>query len=137
MANKQQLEPDMFRDYRKGVDQKEIAHKYGVSQQTVCKYKKKFEWDKRNRAWNNSNHASVEKLLKMREDAIEKQDADAIWKVQKTIQAIDGEFDRLAYTIEIMDDFLAYLEQAFPKDFVRFQNILPDFLNEQRIKYRK
>lgn len=127
----------MFRDYRRGTPQREIAHKYDVSEQLVTGYKKKFEWDKRARDWNNSNHASIEKLLKMREEAIEDSDADAIWKIQKTIQAIDGEFDRLAYTIEIMEDFMAYLEQASAGDFGRFQKVLPDFLNEQRNRYKQ
>jgi transposase len=137
MASKFHLEPDMFRAYRQGEHQKDIAAKFDVSEQMVCRYKKKFDWDRRARDWNNSNHASVEKLLAMRDDAIDKQDADAIWKIQKTIQAIDGEFDRLAYTIEIMDDFLAYCKATFPRQFKRFQSILPEFLNDQRNRYKK
>lgn len=130
----------MFRYYRKHCNengvQKDIAEKWNVTEQLVSTYKKKFDWDQRVKDWNNSNRASLEKLLKMRDDAIEDGDPDAVWKIQKTIQAIDGEFDRLAYTIEIMDDFLEYLKKAHPEEFNSFQNILPDFLSAQRNKYK-
>lgn len=126
----------MYRCFRNEMDGKDIAHKFEISEQLVCRYRKKFEWDRRKRDWNNSNRATIEQLIKMREKAISDSDADAIWKIQKTIQAIDGEFDRLAYTIEIMEDFLAYLRGNYPGEFRVFQNILPDFLTAQRNKYK-
>lgn len=127
----------MFRAYRRGASQKEIAEKFGCSQQLVVKYKKKFDWDERVRMWRESNHASTEKLLERRRDAIENGTPDDIWKIQKTMQAIDAEFDRLAYTIEIMDDFLAFVKENHPKVFKDYQEILPEFLSDQRNKYDK
>jgi transposase len=138
MANsKYHLEPEMFREFHKGKTQKEIASMYDVTEQTVTRYRKKFDWDKRSRDLKQSNYGSIEKLTKMRDQNIENGDADAAWKAQKIIDSIEKDFDRLAYTIEIMDDFLAYLKQHHGKAFKIFQKILPDFLQSQRNKYKR
>lgn len=138
MANsKYHLEPEMFREFHKGKEQKEIAEMYKVSEQLVSKYRKKFDWDKRSRDLKESNYGSIEKLTKLRDKNIEKGDSDAAWKAQKIIDSIEKDFDRLAYTIEIMDDFLSYLKQHHAKAFRIFQKILPDFLQSQRNIYKR
>ncbi|MEP0004569.1 MAG: helix-turn-helix domain-containing protein [Balneola sp.] len=136
-ASKDHLEPDGFKLFRRDKTGIEIAELLGVSEQTVSKWRKKFNWDQRRRDWRNSNHASIEDLQQMREEAIKNKDSDGVWKIQKTILAIDGEFDRLAYTIEIMDDFMKFVQNSHPDKFESVHEILPDFIMSQGDKYRK
>ncbi len=137
MGNKQHLEPDAFKLYRKNTSQDEIAEILGLSEPTISAWKKKFDWEKRKRDWDNSNHATIDELLKMRKEAIEKKDPDGVWKIQKTIQAIDGEFDRLAYTLEIMEDFIKWMRAEYPEKFKEVQEVFTDFFAAQRDKYGK
>jgi uncharacterized protein YjcR len=137
MGNKQHLEPEGFKLYRKNTPQNEIAEILGVSQPTITEWKQKFDWVKRKRDWDNSNHASLEKLLVLRDKKIQEGDADGAWKVQKIIDSIDGQFDRLAYTLEIMEDFIKYMRAEHPKKFQTVQGVITEFFTVQRNKYGK
>ncbi len=134
-SNLDHLEPEGFKLFLRDKTGKEIAEILGVSEPTVSKWRNKYDWKNKKREWKKSNHATIEKLRKLRDKKIQDGDADGTWKIQKVIDSIDGKFDRLAYTLEIMEDFIQFMRAEHPEKFSEIQETLTDFFASQRNKY--
>lgn len=132
-------EPKAFHLYRQGKSQAEIAGIVGVSEQTISSWKKKYEWDTRLAQISASTRRASDKLRQILADEIENMkdasNADAIHKLSLVLEKLDGKFDRLAFTIEVMEDFNAFLLAHYPKLLPDFHEILAPFLNEMGNKY--
>lgn len=143
MAGKQYLEPEAFKLYRQNKTQKEIAESIGVSEQTLSGWKKKFEWESRRRNWQNSTQAISEKLMMLLAKDVQELDKldssamDRINKAVKSIKDLDKSVDMLASTIQVMEDYVEYLQNKNPELADGTQNALPDFLMWQGNKYQK
>lgn len=139
-------EPKAFRFYLEGKTQREIAEVLGTSEQTISKWKKKHNWDQRVEERSASTRRSadilrrviasrINKLENLEDDEIPKSIGDELHKLQLVLEKLDGHFDRLAFSIEIMEDFNQFLIQHFPEHVEIFHELLPNFLNEQGKKY--
>lgn len=132
-------EPKAFHLYRQGKSQTEIAGIIGVSEQTISNWKKKYDWDRRLAQISASTRRASDKLRQILADEIENMkdasNADAIHKLSLVLEKLDGKFDRLAFTIEVMEDFNAFLLVHYPKLLPEFHEVLAPFLNDVGNKY--
>ena len=134
------LEPKAFALYRSGKhSQSTISEMVGVSVQTISTWKKEFDWDSRLAKLSASTRRSSDKLreilAKMIDEMEDGSNADAIHKLSLVLEKMDGHFDRLAFTIEIMEDFNDFLNSNYPSLTAQFHEVLSPFLNEQGKKY--
>ena len=143
------LEPKAFELYKAGVSQREIAEIVGVSEQTISGkngWKKRFEWDKKLKAYESSSRSSKEILERIISEKIQKVEStevdqlpkgfeDGLLKLTMVLEKMDKHFDRLAFTIEIMEDFNDYLNAHHPNQVSKFHDLLPEFLNYIGNKY--
>lgn len=141
------LEPKAFALYKSGkYTQAEIAERIGVSEQTISIWKKKYEWDARLEKLSASTRRSVEtlrsiiakkidKLRDLEEDDIPKGIGDELHKLQLVLDRIDGQFDRLAFTLEVMEDLNEFLLGNYPDLAQEFHEVLSPFLNYIGNKY--
>lgn len=139
-------EPKAFDLYKSGVPQNEIAKTIGVSPQTISAWKQKYDWVSRLERLSTSSRTSLDiikriigdKLRMVEEvpvDQLPKGFEDGLFKLQLVAEKMDAQFDRLAFTIEIMEDFNAFLVQNYPEHAELFHELLPAFLNEQGSTY--
>lgn len=132
----------MFRMYRRGANQKDIASTFDCSEQTVSKYKKKFNWDERRRELEMSTQASVEKLSYLISQKLNSMDgendgnkSDELAKLAKVKSTLERDIDPLGSTIMVIEDFIQYLNDRGGQAYQVLQEVIPDFLAHQRKKY--
>lgn len=140
-------EPKAFRLYLQGdKTQAEIASIIGTSEQTISKWKKEYNWDSRVQERSASTRrsadilrrviaAKIDELAEVANADIPKSIGDELHKLQLVLEKLDGHFDRLAFSIEIMEDLNQFLLANYPELVEPFHEILAGFLNEQGKKY--
>lgn len=139
-------EPEAFELFRTGVTQAEIAKAVGVSSQTISAWKQKYNWVERLEKISTSSRTSLdvikriisEKLQKVQDvpvDELPKGFEDGLFKLQLVAEKMDAQFDRLAFSVEIMEDYHAFLINNHPEHAELFHELLPGFLSEQGKKY--
>ena len=134
------VEPKAFALYRSGKHtQATIAKMVEVSEQTISNWKKEYEWDARLAKVSASTRRASDKLREILALEIENMkdasNADGIHKLSLVLDKLDGHFDRIAFTIEIMEDFNDFLNSNYPSLTAQFHEVLSPFLNEQGKKY--
>ena len=143
------LEPQAFELYRTGMTLTEIAKTVGVSLQTISGkkgWKVKYNWDQKIEKYETSSRSSVEIIKRIIKDKLDevkntpvkelpKGFEDGLFKLQLMAEKMDVNFDRLAFTLEIMKDYNEFLTYHHPELAVHFHELLPEFLNAQSKKY--
>lgn len=142
------LEPKAFELYKAGVSQREIAEIVGVSEQTISSWKERYSWDQKLKAFESSSRSSKEILERIISEKIQKVEStevdqlpkgfeDGLLKLTVVLEKMDKHFDRLAFTIENMEDLNEFLNANHPAQVSKFHELLPEFLNFIGAKYGK
>lgn len=133
------LEPKAFTLYRQGKTQADIAEVLGVSPQTITSWKKKYDWDSRLERMSASTRRSADKLREIIANEIDAmQDgsrADHVFKLSLVLDKFEGMFDRLAFTLEMMEEFNGFLETNYPALLPDFHEVLAPFIQHVGKKY--
>lgn len=141
MASKQHLEPNAFRMYCEGLEQKEIAATLDVSEQLISRWKQQFDWDTRRQVYIKSTHHTVDKLRTLLANHVEKlenlegTDDDKIAKVTKAIEQLDKNFDFLGSVLKVTEELVEYAKANDEDLLYLLQSHVPAFLAYCRKKY--
>lgn len=124
----------------KGMLQKEIADILGVSEQTISKWRQKFNWDKIAEQ-NNVTRASLLKDSFIQLNAVNKEIADnknIPTKSQSDTKAqllreIENFSEQPIYKyIDIFEEFIAWLSKTEPKQLKLFSELSWKFIEEKQ-----
>ncbi len=153
---KEHLVPEAERLFvQKELNLKEISKILGVSQQTLVKWRRKYEWDKKREEFKRNPQTILETIEKVlhhklqeisekidRGEEISEGVIDSITKLVSSMKKVSKEADIIGATPVVLKEFAHFLKmnekrENFKEAIRIFQEILPEFYNYMWSKYRR
>jgi transposase len=128
--------------YIKGVLQKDIAEIIGISEQTISKWRKSFNWDEILEQTNITRPsllrdayiqlAAVNNKIKENGNVPKKELSDAKAQLLREIELFSEQ--PIYKYIEVFEEFTAWLSKNNPKIMINFANLSMQFIEDLRKK---